>query len=426
MTSERSYMPPGKSTDWGTPRRLFNEWNKRVGPFTLDPCATDYNALCSNYFTANNDGLSKSWAGHTIFINPPYGRGLEKWVKKAWLESQKPNTFIVALLPARTDVKWFHRYVLGKSEIYLLKGRLKFVGAEHGAPFPSMIVVWGSTNNKALSKCKVKGSPLRYPGGKSKAIKKILPLIPLNFNEFREPFVGGGSVFLTLKQLMCDSKFVINDLDPDLYCFWKYVKEDFDIFVSAIQETKERHKDGRALFDFYRLDVELTPLQRAVRLFFLSRVAFSGNIATGGYSDESFRKRFTTSSIDRLKALEPLMEDVEVNCEDYSNIIHQDGENVFIFMDPPYFTTADSKLYGKNGILHTDFDHERLAAEVKKCNHKWLLTYDDCPEIRKLYSFANIHEWELTYGMDNYKQKKTKKGKELFISNYNLTSRICC
>jgi len=86
------------------------------------------------------------------------------------------------------------------------------------------------------------------------------------------------------------------------------------------------------------------------------------------------------------------------------------------YRDPPYYSTTSSKLYGKRGHLHTSFDHQRLAENMKKCKHLWLITYDDCEEVRRLFSFAYIYSWELQYGMS------AKKGKELFITNYTLSS----
>lgn len=103
---------------------------------------------------------------------------------------------------------------------------------------------------------------------------------------------------------------------------------------------------------------------------------------------------------------------------DYQQLIEQPGENVFIFLDPPYLSATKSKLYGKKGDLHTSFGHQRFAEVMENCSHKWLITYDDSEEIRKLFSFAQIIEWDLQYGMNNYKQDKASKGKELMIKNY--------
>lgn len=264
-------------------------------------------------------------------------------------------------------------------------------------------------------------SPLRYPGGKSRALKYILPVTPSSFDEFREPMVGGGSVFVTIKQKHPNKKFWINDLNPELYYFWKYARDNIDKLVSEVENIWENEEDGRKLFEFYRDEErKFTDFERAVRFFVLNRISFSGTVDSGGYSKHAFRKRFTRSSIERLSRLREVLGGVKITCEDYKNSITTPGENVFIFLDPPYFSTTDSKLYGKGGDLHTGFDHERFAEVMKKSKHKWLITYDDCEEVRKLFDFANIIPWKLQYGMNNYKQENAKKGEELFILNYNL------
>jgi phage N-6-adenine-methyltransferase len=126
--------------DWETPWELFNKLNDEFN-FTIDVCAERSNSKLEHFFSPKEDGLSQSWSGHVCWMNPPYGREISKWVKKAYEESLRGCT-VVCLLPARTDTKWFHDYIYGKAEIRFLKGRLKFVGAQHSAPFPSMIVVF--------------------------------------------------------------------------------------------------------------------------------------------------------------------------------------------------------------------------------------------------------------------------------------------
>jgi DNA adenine methylase len=103
---------------------------------------------------------------------------------------------------------------------------------------------------------------------------------------------------------------------------------------------------------------------------------------------------------------------------DFQNVIEQDGENVFIFLDPPYHSATKSALYGKNGNLHKGFDHIRFAETIKNCKHNWLITYDDSEFIRDLFSSCYIIEWDLTYGMRNITDSSNQIGKELFISNY--------
>ena len=127
--------------EWYTPIEFFNQLDSEFH-FNLDPCATDQNHKCKHYFTREIDGLSKKWGGYNVFCNPPYGRTIGLWVKKAYEESKKPNTLVVMLLPARTDTKWFHDYIYGKAEIRFIKGRLKFGGCKNAAPFPSMVVIF--------------------------------------------------------------------------------------------------------------------------------------------------------------------------------------------------------------------------------------------------------------------------------------------
>ncbi len=269
-------------------------------------------------------------------------------------------------------------------------------------------------------------SPLRYPGGKSRAIQQMKFLLPKEFEEYREPFVGGGSFFVYLKQAYPKLKVWINDLNPELYYFWKYTQIDSEKLAKEVLKVKTERADGQALFnELVKVNIEtLTEFERAVRFFVLNRITFSGVVESGGYSQLSFAGRFTESSIERVAKLGELLEGIKITYLDYREVLSNGGKEVFTFLDPPYFKATKSKLYGKNGILHTGFNHDEFAHAMKKCNHSWLITYDDSPEIRKNFDFANIYEWELQYGMNNYKQGKADKGSEFFISNYELPSLI--
>lgn len=262
-------------------------------------------------------------------------------------------------------------------------------------------------------------SPLRYPGGKSRALDLIVQHSPKQFAEFREPFLGGGSVFLRFRQLHPHARFWINDLNSELYAFWKQAQDNVTLLMEEVSRVKRDTEDGEALFYEWR-DADTTPmttLQRAVRFFVLNRISFSGTVESGGYSKAAFAGRFTWSAIERLQPLQRLLEGVRLTNDDYSAMLHEVGENVFIFLDPPYYSATSSKLYGRKGDLHTGFDHTRFVQELKTSPHSWLITYDDSPTIRENFAFAEQIEWELQYGMNNYKQGKAAKGKELFIRN---------
>lgn len=268
-------------------------------------------------------------------------------------------------------------------------------------------------------------SPLRYPGGKQKAIPQIAPYLPQTFKEFREPFVGGGSVLFYILQQQPELPCWINDLNQELYYFWLQVKTNLPELVEQVSQIKREAKDGRALFDHLASanTNTLSPSQRAVRFFVLNRITFSGTIESGGYSQASFEGRFTESSIQRLSALQGCLDQTRITNADYSVLLQEPGEDVFIFLDPPYLSKTRSKLYGRKGDLHTCFDHQRFAQLMSDCSHQWLITYDDCEEVREYFAFAYIYEWELQYGMNNYMQNKAEKGKELFISNYPIPLR---
>jgi len=128
------------SNEWSTPQDLFNKLDKEFN-FNLDPCATKENTKCLKYYTKSDNGLLKSWDNKNVFCNPPYGRQIGLWVKKA---SEVSGGVVVMLIPARTDKKYFHNYIYKKKnvEIRFIKGRLKFGDSKNSAPFPSMICIF--------------------------------------------------------------------------------------------------------------------------------------------------------------------------------------------------------------------------------------------------------------------------------------------
>ena len=130
--------------NWSTPQDFFDQLNDEFH-FTLDVCADENNHKCEHYYTKEIDGLSRPWVG-TVWCNPPYGRKIGEWIRRAYLSSNIGSATVVMLLPARTDTRWFHDYIYNKSntEIRFIKGRLKFGGCKNSAPFPSMVVIFRS------------------------------------------------------------------------------------------------------------------------------------------------------------------------------------------------------------------------------------------------------------------------------------------
>ena len=264
-------------------------------------------------------------------------------------------------------------------------------------------------------------TPLRYPGGKTRSVEFITQNFP-SFDEYREPFVGGCSVFLNLKEKYPDKKYWINDLYDELYAFLHCCRYDSRRLVSAVKVIKEVTLDGRALFDQYKKDIGTytEDIDKAIAFFIMNRITFSGTAYSGGYSETAFRERFTDTSIKRLedfcKILKPKL---RVTNFDYSKVLKKDGKNVLIYCDPPYYSAEKSGLYGTNGSLHKGFDHVRFANEIKACKHKWCISYDDVEYIRNLYEGYRIVPFQNSYGMKNVNPEKVnQKGNEILIINY--------
>ncbi len=148
-------MFSSKTDAWATPPAFFRELDEEFH-FNLDPCADEYNHKCDKYFTVKENGLLQDWGGSSVYVNPPYGREIGKWVEKAYRTNQEHGNLVVMLLPARTDTKWFHDFIYHKAKIRFIRGRLKFGDSKNSAPFPSMVVIYekkeGANNGEGKGK----------------------------------------------------------------------------------------------------------------------------------------------------------------------------------------------------------------------------------------------------------------------------------
>jgi DNA adenine methylase len=264
-------------------------------------------------------------------------------------------------------------------------------------------------------------SPLRYPGGKQRAIAQISRMFPVRANEYREPMVGGGSVYFYARNINLAQKYWINDKFHELVAFWNAVQNPrvclrLQKELEFLRKSFRSAKEIKEYFLRAREEDDLDSYRIAFLFFFFNRVTFSGTTRAGGFSSAASLSRFTASSIERLSNLPDALNGTRITELDFEEVIAAPGNDVFIFLDPPYYTA--SKLYGRNGSLH-EFNHKRLATLLKKSKHKFLITYDDCDEIRSLYKWANIKSWNLQYGMNNCNTENLSKiGSELFIANY--------
>lgn len=145
---DNDLMFSSKTDMWATPQDFFNKLNS-VFRFEVDVCAIADNAKCETYYTPDDNGLDIEWLG-TCWMNPPYGRGIDKWIEKAHRSAKENGATVVCLVPARVDTRWWHDYC-AKGEVHFIKGRLKFGDSKNSAPFPSAVVVFRPTVNDALS-----------------------------------------------------------------------------------------------------------------------------------------------------------------------------------------------------------------------------------------------------------------------------------
>ncbi|MGX3044197.1 DNA adenine methylase [Helicobacter sp. T3_23-1056] len=280
---------------------------------------------------------------------------------------------------------------------------------------------------KSHNKSTLIKSPLRYPGGKSRAIKFLSKFLPKDIDEFREPFFGGSSFSLYLAQnpRYKQTKIYANDINSELFCFWQSLQTRPNELINGILELKNRFQNGRDLYRFIlsRRESPLDTLTRGIDFFILNRITFSGVVDSGGYSQKAFESRFTPSSVERLGTTQGILGNFCFSNSDYAGFLQgkpSDNKSVFVFLDPPYFSASKSKLYGKKGILHTAFNHNELCQNLKSTKHKFLLTYDNSAFIRELYGDFCLVEWDLQYGMNNVNSQNAPKGKELLISNFTL------
>lgn len=254
-------------------------------------------------------------------------------------------------------------------------------------------------------------SPLRYPGGKTRACKILDTLISEHFkieeyNEFLSPFFGGGS-FEFFMQNKYSKKLIVNDKFIPLYNFWLNCKNNKNKLCNILTKNLGINKDTFLKLRNTIINHE-DQFSQATYYFIINRCSFSGATLSGGFSLEASVKRFTSSSIDRINNLDlSNFEIYNLDFEDFIKTYYQ--ENKFMFLDPPYYLEKKSKLYGNNGDLHEFFDHEKLY-NILKDKKNWLMTYNNCEFIKDMYKDFLIIEVSWSYSMN-----KTKESSELVI-----------
>jgi DNA adenine methylase len=249
-------------------------------------------------------------------------------------------------------------------------------------------------------------SPLRYPGGKTRACSALTEILEQHFDmtqytTIASPFFGGGSFEFHL-QGRFKKPLLVNDKFSPLYRFWKQVKDDGPALCATLRSilVKGVTKADFAKFRETIMSAGLSQLETAMLYFVINRCSFSGATLSGGFSEEASKKRFTESSVKRISELD--MTNVSIANQDFADFLDIVHNDAFIFLDPPYYLET-SNLYGNNGDMHESFDHQALFNAVTK-KSDWMMTYNNCPYIRDLYKDYTIIETSWSYGMNASKE----------------------
>jgi len=260
-------------------------------------------------------------------------------------------------------------------------------------------------------------SPLRYPGSKAKIFKKLLPYINIRHKEYREPFLGGASIFLTKPQ--AETSW-LNDKDENIATLWNVIKNRPDELCNIIDMVHPTIDLWKIISNENYITDEIT---RAFRCLFLNRTNYSGILNAkpiGGFSQSSKYKidcRWNQNILkQRIMHCSSLLRNTKITSLNFDEIIEENGTDVFIVIDPPYYQKG-SMLYP---ISMTPHEHKHLSDLLRYTTHKFLLTIDDCDTVRKLYSWANFTYTEQWFYTINSQQGNCKMGKELFITNFDI------
>ena len=270
-------------------------------------------------------------------------------------------------------------------------------------------------------------TPLRYPGGKSRAVKKMAQFFPLfsDYKEFREPFIGGGSVALYISQMYPHLTIWVNDLYEPLYTFWKQLQLNGNEIKNQLVQLKQRHPDpssAKYLFleskEYLGQDPRRTdPTARAVAFYIVNKCSFSGLSESSSFSKQASDSNFSMRGIDKLPYYSQLIRNWQITNLSYEQLL-TDERDIFVYLDPPY--EIKSNLYGKKGGMHKGFDHDKFFFDCDKFECDQMVSYNSSNLIKSRFIDWKPYEYDHTYTMRSvgeYMQEQQQR-KELLLLNY--------
>ena len=272
-------------------------------------------------------------------------------------------------------------------------------------------------------------TPLRYPGGKSRALSKIFQFAPdlTKVKQYREPFLGGGSVALEMSKRYPLMDIWVNDLYEPLYNFWCVLQHDVDELYETLFDLKSVYCNqdaARCLFDAMKEAInnkDITDVERAVAFYVVNKCSFSGLTESSSFSAQASDSNFSMNGINKLIEYSHMIESWTITNLSYEELL-TDDKDVFLYLDPPY--DIKDNLYGKSGDMHKRFDHDDFA---KQCDHHtspMLISYNSDQIVKNRFKEWSVSEFAHTYTMRSVGCYNTEQAsrKELVLLNYDLPS----
>ena len=274
-------------------------------------------------------------------------------------------------------------------------------------------------------------TPLRYPGGKSRACNKLDVYIPdlRDYKEYREPFLGGGSVAIHVTKKYPNLDVWVNDLYEPLYNFWRVLQDDGYKMFKRLQELKSRYPDrGSAKGLFLEAkdvvnDYDQPNLFRACAFYVINKCSFSGLTESSSFSAQASESNFSMRGIEKLQGYTQIIQNWKITNLSYEQLL-TDDKDVFTYLDPPY--DIRSNLYGRKGSMHNGFSHDGFAADCDRFIGPQLISYNSSQLVKDRFEGWEVGEFDLTYTMRSVGEymREQKERKELLLFNYGIEGLV--
>ena len=274
-------------------------------------------------------------------------------------------------------------------------------------------------------------TPLRYPGGKSRACTKIGQFLPnmYTYKEFREPFLGGGSVAIYLTKTYPSLSIWVNDLYEPLVNFWKEIQHNGEELCTILSDLKIKHPNPDSAKDLFLESKKIinsqdkSKLERAVAFYVVNKCSFSGLTESSSFSAQASDSNFSMRGIEKLTGYQEIIQDWKITNLSYEDLL-TDWKDTFIYLDPPY--DIKDNLYGKSGEMHKKFDHDKFSKDCDDHTADMMISYNSSQLIKNRFKNWNAVEFDLTYTMrsvgDYMSDQQTRK--ELLLLNYGTQGMV--